>query len=71
MYFCNPKGPSGPSYTLCNLTPTLKEMSCVSGFSLSLSLSISIAAQSGVGSDYDDDDDGDDYRRTVVVHQRL
>lgn len=40
---------------------------------LSLSLSVFIAAQSGVGSDHDDDDDddGDDYRRTVVVHQRL
>lgn len=40
---------------------------------LSLSISVSIAAQSGVSSDYDDDDDddGDDYRRTVVVHQRL
>lgn len=41
---------------------------------LSLSISVSVAAQSGVSSDYDDDDDdddGDDYRRTVVVHQRL
>lgn len=45
---------------------------CFGILSLSISVSVFIAAQSGVGSDYDDDDDdGDDYRRTVVVHQRL
>lgn len=45
---------------------------CFGILSLSISVSVSIAAQSGVSSDYDDDDDdGDDYRRTVVVHQRL